>query len=65
MSIVDIRNWFGSTSGVPYKAYAGQLGVPGGISAAGMKGVLEAAVDPVYHPIGLGVVGGGWLVLNL
>jgi len=30
-----LRNWFGSTSDVPYKAFAGQLGVPGGISSSG------------------------------
>jgi hypothetical protein len=43
----------------------GDVRGPCGDGAAGAQGVLEAAVEPLYHPIGLGVVGSGLLVLDL
>ena len=34
------------------------MGMPVGGGAAGSKGVLQSAVEPLYQPVGLGVVGG-------
>ncbi len=42
-----------------------QLGGPGGVGAVGPQGVLEAAVEPLNHAVGLWMVGCGWPVLNL
>jgi hypothetical protein len=34
------------------------------VAPAGVEGVLQAAVQPLHHPIGLGVLGSCWLVLK-
>ncbi len=77
VSSIILRYWFGNTSDVPYKACAGEMlsslrtdGRPrrtqgSSAGAAGAKGVPEATVEACHHPIGLGVVNGGWLVLDL
>ena len=39
--------------------------VPVSASGAGPEGVLEAAVEAFDEAVGLGMVGGGWAVLDV
>ncbi len=66
-----LRHWFGNTSDVPYKTCAGEMlsslraDVDQGGPKAAQRGILEATLEPLHHPICLGVVDGSWLVLDL
>ena len=51
-------------SGPEPKQNSGQLLVPRTIDTPGPQGVLHAAVEPLNHPIALGVVGSGLVVCD-
>jgi hypothetical protein len=65
--VVSEREW---SRRLPWLLH-GDPGGPTGVvdpvrrSAAGAEGVLQAAVEAFYHPVGLRVVGSGLVVLDV
>ncbi len=56
---------FLSWGGLETQEDPGQLGGPGGACADGAQRILQAAVKPLHHPVGLWMVGSCRLVSDL